>query len=72
MLRASMEQDGIDYDLETSRERYRMLAMYFFCYAVIIAGTLDTANERGRKLAEGILGNCVRSLTELNAFELIK
>ncbi len=49
-----------------------MLAMYFFCYAVIIAGTLDTANERGRRLAELILGNCIRSLTELDAFELIR
>lgn len=67
-----LTREGIEYDLSTSRERYRKLAMYFFCYAVIIAGTLDTANERGRKLAELILGNCVRSLTELNAFELIK
>ncbi len=67
-----LTRDGIEYDLELSRERYRKLAMYFFCYAVIIAGTLDTANERGRKLAELILGNCVRSLTELNAFELIR
>ncbi|MBT4162518.1 MAG: phosphotransferase, partial [Gammaproteobacteria bacterium] len=66
-----LTNEGIDYDIEQSRQRYRLCAMYFFCYAVIIAGTLDPANERGRRLAETILGNSVRSLTELNAFQLI-
>lgn len=68
---AALTREGIDYNLATSRQRYRLCAMYFICYAVIIAGTLDTANERGRKLAETLLGNSIRSLTELNAFELI-
>ena len=45
--------------------------MYFLCYSVIIAGTLDPANERGRQLAETLLGNSIRSLKELNALELI-
>ena len=66
-----LTSEGIDYDLETSRARYKLCAMYFICYAIIIAGTLDTANERGRKLAETLLGNSIRSLTELNAFELL-
>lgn len=68
---AHLTSEGIDYDIETSRERYRLCAMYFVCYAVIIAGTLDTANERGRQLAETLLGNSIRSLTEMNAYELI-
>ena len=44
-----LTSEGIDYPLETSRERYRYCALYLACYAVIIAGTLDQANERGRK-----------------------
>ena len=62
---------GIDYDKEYSYQRYRLCAMYFLCYSVIIAGTLDPANERGRQLAETLLGNSIRSLKELNALELI-
>ena len=66
-----LTREGIDYPLEISRERYRVAAMYFVCYAVIIAGTLDTANERGRQLAETLLGNSLRSLRDLNALELL-
>lgn len=66
-----LTSEGIDYPLAVSRQRYQRCAMYFVCYAVIIAGTLDQANERGRKLAETLLGNSLRSLKELNAFELI-
>lgn len=66
-----LTSEGIDYPIEVSRERYQLCAMYFVCYAVIIAGTLDPANERGKKLAETLLGNSIRSLQELNAFELI-
>jgi hypothetical protein len=66
-----LTSEGISYPVEASRERYRLCAMYFICYAVIIAGTLDPANERGRKLAETLLGNSIRSVQELNALALI-
>lgn len=67
-----LTSEGIEYDLSVSRERFRYCAMYFVCYAVIIAGTLDQANERGRKLAETLLAYSLRSIKELNALELIK
>ena len=66
-----LTREGIEYDLAQSRQRYRLCAMYFLCYSVIIAGTLDPANERGKQLAETLLGNSIRSLKELNAFDLI-
>ena len=66
-----LTSDGIDYSLATSRERYRYCALYLVCYAVTIAGTLDQANERGRKLAETLLGNSLRSVAELEAFGLL-
>lgn len=66
-----LTSEGIDYPLEVSRERYQRCALYLLCYAVIIAGTLDQANERGRKLAETLLGNSLRTLKELDAFSLL-
>jgi hypothetical protein len=66
-----LTSEGIDYSLGPSRERYRYCALYLVCYAVTIAGTLDQANARGRKLAETLLGNSLRSMVELNAFELL-
>lgn len=66
-----LTQEGIKYDKDLSYRRYRLCAMYLLCYSVIIAGTLDPANERGRKLAETLLGNSIKSLKELNALELI-
>lgn len=66
-----LTSEGIEYSLDISRDRYRYCVAYFLCYAVIIAGTLDTANERGRTLAETLLGNSLRSLDEIGALELI-
>lgn len=66
-----LTSEGIDYPIEMSRERYKKCALYLVCYAVIIAGTLDQANERGRKLAETLLGNSLRTLKELDAFSLL-
>ncbi len=63
--------EGVDYSLTQCRRRYRISALYLLCYAVIIAGTLDTGNERGRILARTLLGNSLRSLTELDAFALL-
>lgn len=63
---------GIEYDRARSFERYRRCALYFLCYAVVIAGTLDMANERGRLLADRLLGNSLRSISELNAFDFLK
>lgn len=61
-----------DYPLDQCRERYRVSALYLVCYAAIIAGTLDLGNERGRALGRTLFGNAMRSLDELNAFELLK
>ena len=66
-----LTSEGLDYPLDTSRERYRYCALYLVCYAVIIAGTLDQANERGRNLAETLLGNSLRSVVELDALMLL-
>ena len=63
---------GIDYELDRCRERYRLCALYLLSYAVVIAGTLDMGNERGKALARTLLGNSLSALDEMNAFDLLK
>jgi hypothetical protein len=62
---------GIDYSLDRCRERYRVCALYLLCYAVVIAGTLDLANERGAELGRTLLGNSFKALDEMDAFALL-
>ena len=72
LYHAELTQNGITYDLAQCRQRYVVCALYLICYAVVIAGTLDLGNERGRKLGETIVKNTFRALLELDAFSLIK
>ncbi|MBT7333508.1 MAG: phosphotransferase [Gammaproteobacteria bacterium] len=67
----ALTTNGIQYDLQTCRERYKVCALYLLCYATVIAGTLDLANERGKTLGRTLFGNAMRSLHELKAFELL-
>lgn len=68
---AELTQRGIEYELETCRERFRVSALYLLCYAVTIAGTLDLRNERGTQLARTLLGNSLAAIDEIGAFELL-
>ena len=63
---------GIDYPLRACRERYEICALYFLCYAVVIAGTLDMGNDRGVQLARNILDGSMSALDEMNSFRLIR
>lgn len=60
-----------NYSLDQCRSRYAIAALYLVCYATVISGTLDLANERGRALGATLFGNTMRSLEELDAFALI-
>ena len=62
---------GISYDLNQCRERYKVSALYLICYAVVIAGTLDLGNERGKLLGETIIKNTFSALIDLDAFSLL-
>jgi len=68
---AALTDAGVTYDLERCRQRYRITALYLLCYATVIAGTLDLGNERGRALGRTLFGNAMRSLAELDAFDLL-
>lgn len=68
---AELTRYGVDYDLATCRQRFRVSALYLMSYAVVIAGTLDLANERGEALARTILQNCFTALDEFDAYGLL-
>ncbi|HEX7034638.1 MAG TPA: phosphotransferase [Pseudomonadales bacterium] len=68
----ALRREGIDCELAACRQRFRISALYLLCYAVVIAGTLDLGNERGRRLGRTLLGNCLGSLAELDAFDLAR
>lgn len=71
-LHGELRARGIDYDLDASRRRFEVAALYLLCYAVVIAGTLDMANERGVTLATNILDGSLSALDELDAFRLLR
>ena len=72
LYHARLVANGIDYDLDACRERFRYCALYLLCYAVVICSALDLANERGRALGETLLGNSVRSMAEFNTASLLE
>ncbi len=65
---ASLTARGIDYPIERSRGRFVVASLYLLCHAVVIAGTLDLGNERGRALGRTLLGNAMSALDEMGAF----
>ncbi len=69
---ALLDRGVRDYTFDRFIERYRLAALYLVCYAVTIAGTLDMGNARGKSLAEALLGRCLRSIEELDGWELLE
>jgi len=65
-----LERGVTNYSIDQCRDRFRLCAAYLVCYAAIIAGTLDLANERGMQLGRTLFGNAMSSLDELDAFSL--
>lgn len=67
-----LTSEGIEYSLEQCRERYRLCALYFLCYATVICSVLDLGNERGRLMGETLLENSLQSIEELGALDLLE
>jgi hypothetical protein len=68
----ALQGHGIDYPLDACRRRYEICALYFLCYAVVIAGTLDMGNARGVQLARNILDGSMSALDDMDSFRLIR
>ncbi|XOV88168.1 MAG: phosphotransferase [Pseudomonadota bacterium] len=67
----TLAEYGIDYGLETAWHDYRVLTLFCLIYPVTVCGTLDTANERGRQLAECMLDRNLAVIEDLNCAELV-
>ncbi|MBM4204216.1 MAG: DUF1679 domain-containing protein [Gammaproteobacteria bacterium] len=63
---------GIHYPRDLFERRYKVAALYLLDFAVVIAGTLNLANERGQQLGRSLLGRSLQALDELKAWELLK
>jgi hypothetical protein len=66
--RTLLERGVSGHSREACRDRFVDAAVYLFSWAVLIAGTLDMGNERGRLLAETLLRRSVDSVVALNGF----
>ena len=68
---ALLENGVDDYGLECCRERFRIASLYLLSWAVVIAGTLDMGNERGRAVAQALLARSLRAASDLDALSLL-
>jgi hypothetical protein len=60
-----------DYSLEECWKAYKVAALYLFCYAVVIAGTLDPSNERGKAFMEQLVSRSSAMLMDHDLLSLL-
>jgi hypothetical protein len=67
-----LREGGVEgYSLDQCWADYRIATLYFFHYAVVIAGTLDLSNERGVKLARVLAERSSAAIEDLEALDLL-
>jgi thiamine kinase-like enzyme len=66
-----LERGVKDYGFDQCLLDYRTSALFCWQYAVIILGSLDTANERGLALFNDVLARFVAAIVDLDAGELL-
>ncbi|MDA0825977.1 MAG: phosphotransferase [Proteobacteria bacterium] len=67
----TLAENGVTYDMDTAWQDYRILTLVCLIYPISVCGTLDTANERGRRLAECMLDRNLSVIDDLNCGELV-
>jgi len=60
-----------DYSAAQLRHDYRLAALYLLDFAVVIAATLDLANDRGASIARALSERCCAALDDLDCHELL-
>jgi hypothetical protein len=67
-----LREGGVEgYSLDQCWADYRIATLYFFHYAVVIAGTLDLSNERGVKLARVLAERSSAAIEDMEALDLL-
>lgn len=68
----TLRAEGVeDYDMATAWHDYRQLTLFCLVYPIVVCGTLDTANDRGRALAECMLERNLEVISDLDADQLL-
>jgi aminoglycoside/choline kinase family phosphotransferase len=66
-----VEHGVTGYTLEQCWEDYRLAALYLFVYALVIGGTLDPSNDRGRAFMSSLLTRATATIEDLDLFSLL-
>jgi len=69
--RSRLAEHGIDYPADKTWEDYKVGVLYMFCYAVVIAGTLDPANERGAAFMEQLVARASATMMDHDILSLL-
>ncbi len=59
------------YDFDQCWKDYRASVLYLFTFAVVIAGTLDHANERGANMVRALASRSAETIHETGALDLL-
>ena len=66
-----LAEHAIDYPLDKCWEDYRVSVLYMFCFAVVIAGTLNPANERGAAFMEKLVERASAAMVDHDILALL-
>ena len=69
--RARLAEHGIDHPADEAWDDYRTGVLYMFCYAVVIAGTLDPSNERGAAFMEQLVARASATMMDHDILSLL-
>lgn len=72
LWRATLEANGVSgYTTEQAWDDYKRAVLYLWVYAVVIAGTLDPSNERGKAFMSAMIIRSSAAIRDLDLLALI-
>lgn len=69
--RALVDEGVQGYSRQQCWDDYRLAALHCFEYAVVVAGTLDPSNDRGRRWITQMMGRSAQTIVDLDLLDLL-
>lgn len=69
--RDGLARHGVEYPAEQAWNDYLVGVLYMFCYAVVIAGTLDPSNQRGAAFMEQLVARASATMMDHDVLSLL-
>ncbi len=67
-----LAEHGVEgYPLDDCWEDYRLSALWLYQYGIVIGGSLDPANERGRAFMAALISRSAATIVDLDLLELL-